>query len=443
MHNQRSIKVTITLLPVFYMLACVWPVFAIVPSPIISIGRPTYSNANNASNATDGSYTTDIREYPSSDDPFYIAIDLGATTSSRVLLKWNDRDGWSYWVNSYSPSDYTVDLSANSTNGADGDWTTVVTVTGNRVKARSHSFDLNGNTWVRMTMTAGPGSISTRITQVDIYDISDGCEDYWVFLGNSITCHTFNQNEFDEFDVFWDIITEARPRYTPCGVAASQGGFTSTDIRNNLNEIVRANPDAKYYGIMIGTNDGNLSTFEANVQAIIDTLKSIGAVPVLARTFATASGGKLEYAEKCDELTAKNNLVAGPDFYTIFSEHDDYFLDDLHPNTAGVAAIHRGWADAALAAGLYNGTVDTHRSPRLSEKTKQMSGSACVPRVNDRVETALYSLDGRLLFSCSEMARGGKKPDLGPKLTGSDLSKGVYVVKVTGGGIDIVGKYIR
>lgn len=431
MKIQKNTKITGRISSIALVIACTSSAFAIIPNPIISLGKPTYSNAANPSNATDGNGTTDCRSHPSDSTPFYIAINLGETTATRVLLMWDTHGGWSYWVTESSPADYTIALSSNSTNGADGDWTTVVTVTGNPVKARSHSFDLNGNTWVRMSMTAGYGTTTTRMGAIDLYDISDGCEDYWVFLGNSITCEVFNT--IDTGGAFMDLIAQARPAYTPCVLPASKGGFTSRDIRDNLGQIIEMNPDAKYYALCIGTNDGNLSDFEVNVQAIIDSIKDAGAVPVLARTFATRSGKKLEYAEKCDELTAANDLIPGPDFFTIFNDHTpEYFKDELHPSAAGVTAFHQAWADAVIAAGLY-GRQTALIEPEISRHTAnllQEKGPGFTARNDDDIVLKAFNLNGRLVYSHTKSAGFGQRINLNSMIESSGLSPGTYLVFV-------------
>ena len=442
MRSRKNSKTTGRIVSVAFILTCTLSSLAIIPNPNVSIGRPTYSNVKNPSDATDGKSKTICMSHSSDSVPFYIAINLGEITATRVLLKW-DASGWSYWVTGAVPADYTIDLSDNSTDGVDGDWTTVVTVADNPVKSRSHSFDLDGNTWVRMSITADYGTTTTRIAAVDIYDISDGCEDYWVFLGNSITCEVFNT--IDTGKAFMDLIAKVRPEYTPCGIPASKGGFTSQDIRDNLGQIMKMNPDAKYYALSIGTNDGNLDKFEANIQAIIDTIKNAGAVPVLARTCATRGGKKLEYAEKCDELTTANDLVPGPDLFTLFNEHSpDYFRDELHPSPAGVTAFHQAWADAAVAAGLYSGQTALVTPEITGHNTilLQNRGLDFTAQTDDNIVLNVFNLNGRLVYSHTKKVAAGQKVSFDFMPESGVLSSGAYLLRVNGAGSEFTSRIV-
>ncbi len=146
------------------------------PDPLISRAGHVYPAT--AGNLIEGNYhvanwnvgTT----FPSS-----AAIKLTAGPT-RLLLSWDDGGTYNYEDPTSTtvygfPGAYTIETSANSTTGTDGDWTNVVTVTGNQVRTRAHSFDFTGMTWVRMTVTAAPPNESSngvQLGQIDIHDIS-------------------------------------------------------------------------------------------------------------------------------------------------------------------------------------------------------------------------------------------------------------------------------
>src|SRR5436190_131602 len=80
------------------------------------------------------------------------------------------------------PADYLFQVSANSTNGMDGDWTAAVspgttnpiTVSANPFRTRAHALDFTGKTWIKMVITAAPANESAngvQIGEIDVHDI--------------------------------------------------------------------------------------------------------------------------------------------------------------------------------------------------------------------------------------------------------------------------------
>lgn len=172
MNNQKFFKNAFYSASVILIAAFVFHSFSIVPNPLISRNKATYTNGSGStSSATDGNYTSYI-----GGSSFYVAINLGNTGATRVLFKWEDQYSWNYFRTDCSPGNYTIQISNNSTNGVDGNWTTVATVTNNSVTARSHVFDFDGYSWVKMNITSpASGSSTARIAQIDVHDISNGC----------------------------------------------------------------------------------------------------------------------------------------------------------------------------------------------------------------------------------------------------------------------------
>ena len=82
----------------------------------------------------------------------------------------------------------------DSTNGKNGTWTTVVTVTGNLVMNRAHSFDFTGQRWARLVLT-GPTpktyEYGIQLDEILLHDVSNGTDDSWIFVGDSITAEIF------------------------------------------------------------------------------------------------------------------------------------------------------------------------------------------------------------------------------------------------------------
>jgi hypothetical protein len=159
------------------------------------------SGVTDAEGLVDGGYHNSM--HPSfgavtPEAPAWVAIDVGVGPE-RLLLAWTD-PGWSDYRTTFggAPGDYTIETSADSTDGEDGTWVTVAAVTGNEVKSRSHAFDFAGQRWVRLTVTA-PGANDTDDPEAadevelrrDRHPRHHGQrlyrpQDTWLFMGDSI-----------------------------------------------------------------------------------------------------------------------------------------------------------------------------------------------------------------------------------------------------------------
>ena len=339
----------------------------IIPNPLISRDKPTYTNGTNGStrNVTDGDYNTYVSmaaSEVSSSNPLYIAINIGDNTASRVLLKWEDQYSWNYWrADGGAPGDYTIEVSSNSTDGTDGDWNTVATVTGNLYPLRSHSFNFSGYTWVRMSITSiASTSVALRIAQIDVHDVTEGLDDHWMLLGDSFTAHAVDRAQVDT--IYSDLIAKFRPNYFPCVIGAGHGGFTSQDVLDRIDAVLEDNPDVKFYAICLGINDAaamDTAQFHSNMRQIVEKIIDAGGIPVLSRTpygWGISHDDHDDYATVCDNLTAEYNLITGPDFYNFYKDNAATHMlsDGLHPSEAGERAFHDLWAEAMIAAGLYD-----------------------------------------------------------------------------------------
>jgi acyl-CoA thioesterase I len=351
---------------------------AITPNPLLSRGKTVYSNVDqtHAYRLTDGSYgyvNWANNEYfwnggtaitPA--NPSWFAINIG-TGYSKLLLKWDDwaSDGGMGYMNISmgAPGDYQLQVSSNSTNGADGTWSTVVTVTGNIYVTREHSFNFTGKSWVRMYITAanlGSWAIGAIIDEVDIFDVSNGSNDSWAFIGDSITQGSYCQAAGSggvRRPSFQDNITSSFPANTPITIDCGIGGSASGGWVGYLDTILPLNPDIKYWCIGLGTNDGEVtSTYKGYMQAIVDKIKAAGRVPIIARIlpgqFDCWSGFNALMNDHnlygVIPLTQENSLIPGPDQWTFFSNHTEaaYWANCIHPNELGGIFQNRLWSDA-------------------------------------------------------------------------------------------------
>lgn len=346
---------------------------AITPNPILSRGKSVYTSSGMASYLTNDKFnTTTWNVYNNS----WIAIKVDPGPA-KVLFNWNNP---AYpWSNLLSPAkcpnsilfpvNYNILTSSNSTNGSDGDWVIADSIRGNIVSARCHIIDFTGASWVKMSIINGGG----QLDQVEVFDVSKGTEDTWLFAGTSITANTFKATPPSQN--YADLVNLYHTKYNPVLVRAGIGCITSTDFVNNLSEYLRMANNVHFWAIEMGTNDAwggstyTLPTFVNNMQIVIDSCKAIGIQPVIARIIATDSslaGWEVNpaFLAAVDSLTRVNNLIAGPDIYSWFRAHPgDYKSDGVHPNATGAADIQKLWAQKMDS--LYGGCQVTKIAPYI------------------------------------------------------------------------------
>jgi lysophospholipase L1-like esterase len=339
------------------------------PNPIISqrnMRYPVSAAAVNDNNYHNGGWTTKLTDLPAA-----AAIMIGAGPT-RLLVQWDDGGTYNYkdtvGTTVYGfPMGYTIDVSGDTTTGADGTWTSVVTVTDNAVRTRGHVIDFTGKTWVRMTITAAPPTESSngvQIGEIDVHDISNSPElpdDTWFFMGDSITAFAYDRAAAHQ-PSFASLIHTALPAYFPAMIDGGIGGELSTGGLARLTEALTLNSAYRFFVLGYGTNDAahNSTTYRSNMQAMIDMVKAAGKIPIIPR-IPYASNPLYSTIDQLnlivDDLVASNNLIPGPDFYAFFMANQDDFTcppcgnrttDGLHPDDTGLQAMNQLWATAAM-----------------------------------------------------------------------------------------------
>lgn len=326
------------------------------PNPKISGQEPIFSSTGSAAYLVDNKFNA---ESWSVSNNSWIAVRL-KSGSSKIFFSWNNP---AYpWSNELSPArcpnniefpvDYDLLISSNSTNGEDGDWEIAKSIRGSIVSARGHAIDFKGASWAKMHILKGGGSID----EIQVFDISTSADDVWFFVGTSITANTFKGTPPEKN--YADLITEKHPGYNPAIIRGGIGCISSTDLVNNLPKYLKMAGNTNFWAIEMGTNDAwggtndGVATFKSNLQLVVDSCKSHGITPVIARVLATNDSLAKwqvhpDYLKAIDELTKQNNLMAGPDLFSWFSNHpEDLTNDGVHPNASGAANIQRLWAEA-------------------------------------------------------------------------------------------------
>jgi lysophospholipase L1-like esterase len=360
------------------LIASYHPIARATPSPsvgngpLISRGKPAVCSSNALGGGSAASlvaahygnypaWRTDLARLPS-----WCAVHVGVGTS-QVLFLWSS-DYYRYiYVNdaSLAPRDYTISVSADSTNGSDGTWHVVASVTGNHTYTREQLVPFAGQAWLKMTVTAGQPHATQpllQIDQLDIYDASTAVSlnDTFFFSGDSITAAAYDRGDNHQ-PSFADLVHTAQPLCFPAPIDGGLGGWTLHDALGQLDSWLALNPDLHYWLVEWGTNDAfgmvAPATYRADLQAFVSKVLAAGHVPILAHLpYIRASGGPGSPLDQevralnqvIDAVTDANQLIPGPDLNALTASHTDtfYVSDGIHPSAAGAIAMNRAWFDA-------------------------------------------------------------------------------------------------
>jgi acyl-CoA thioesterase I len=370
-----------------------WVGVLLKTTPLVSVGRPVTTNSTEQANKdllVDGKYHvgSGLLLTPGTDAPAWAAIDVGPGYT-KLLLGWQDVGFTDYGPSSYrdtdyknatSPVGYLIKTSADSTDGDNGTWVTVVTVMDNPVRARTHVLPFAGMRWVRFEVTAAGrnaagGTRDVRLDEIELHDysaIGDGdLTDGWFIMGDSITKMTFDRNRGpNELD---QIISAGRPAYAPALVEAGIGGETLKQALGHLQDSqwLTYAEGLTFVTLAYGTNDSwggatPASTgFESTMRSIIKLLTDAKRVPILPRIPWNTVGANVDqFNAVIDRLQQEFELPCGPDLYGLVASHSEYVQgtalvtascavtysgDGVHPQSpAAKDALHRAYADAIL-----------------------------------------------------------------------------------------------
>ena len=259
--------------------------------------------------------------------------------------------------------------------------------------ARGVTIDFTGKSWFRMVSTEESGPL----LEIEAFDVSNGGNDTWFFMGTSISQMGIKQQDDDQSKTMADWIHEKYPQYNPAMLRGGIGCINSTEVVAHLSEYLAYAGNVKFWAIEMGTNDAwgggdwNLETFRKNMQTIIDSAKAHNIVPILARIIATDSAKAQwqinpKFLEAIDSLTVQNKL------YTYFREHPELLASDgVHPNgeTGGGHMIHQLWAEALYPLyenGFDNGEEETKIIKKIISKGPQISVQGRTIKITGAVE---------------------------------------------------------
>jgi lysophospholipase L1-like esterase len=194
----------------------------------------------------------------------------------------------------------------------------------------------------------------------------------FVAVGDSITAGEYDDDPSDGtgFEpVLQSLLSSARG-YPIAIVNAGVGGVNSAYGAAHIADTLSANPQAKYYLVLYGSNDayipalvpsgagllpgqnGYAESYKHNIQQIISNIVAAGKLPYLAKVPYTTRSSQdipsiVEYNQAIDELVEANGIsVTPPDFYLHFFEHQEELIDELHPSGVGYRSMATLWRNA-------------------------------------------------------------------------------------------------
>ena len=324
------------------------------PAPVISRGARVAASAPGARVLVDGVFRADSwgGGKASPEHPAWVSLRLPSCLR-RVLLLWTSSHNHDYFEQFYgAPRDYRLELSADSTDGADGRWRTALEVKDNPARTRAHALDLDGARWVRLAVTRLPERVNEWglfLDEIEVHDLSDGGDDVWIFLGDSIDAGVFDRAPDHQPD-FARWVEAAWPRHQPVMIDAGLPRLRAWEASERVDEVLALNPDARVVAVTLGANDADLGKLRAALQAIVRKIRAAGKIPLLSRIpFQTKYGPDYVAAKNVvvDEVVREEGLLPGPDLYRYFKDHPERLHDGLHPDGPGAVAFQRAWAIAA------------------------------------------------------------------------------------------------
>jgi lysophospholipase L1-like esterase len=327
----------------------------LLPAPLVSLGKRVVTSTGDGAPLVDGVYRSGAKwsgGKASFERPAWAAIEIGRGPT-RLLLSWTSSGNHDYWDQFYgAPVDYRIEASPDSTDGRGGTWQTVVEVKENPAHARAHSFPFAGMRWVRLVVTRLPREVNPWglfLDEIDVHDLSEGGDDVWIFLGDSITAETADRAT-PRRPSFQDQIAARHPGYRPATINAGLCRFKTPEVLARLDQLLALNPDAHVWALLIGSNDGTPEMLRDALRPIVRRLRAAGKIPIVARVpYQTKYGADYVAAKDAalDEVVREEGLAPGPDLYAWFKAHPERLRDGLHPDDAGAIELNRLWAEAA------------------------------------------------------------------------------------------------
>ena len=379
---------------------CETPGLKMAPNLLISRHKPTASSVNAflASLVNNGIYRLNEGEggnaawttYANgSNQEGWVAIHVGdgmEQLPSRVLLNWHASGNPNYNnIQFGAPTEYSIEVSSNSTNGSDGSWTSMVDVSNNQVRTRTHLLEFaQGIAWVRMHIPLSGQTHLTwgaQLTEIDVYDATHLLEtegraflyDSWFFLGDSITAAAFNQTTAHG-SFANNVKAQTQEQFFPVVVNGGIAHDTTRLVLARLDSALAEHPNIRFWAIGLGTN--NIQTgsqqeqdnFYVEMLEIVRRIQQAGRIPVVANipfndvrqapedfhneTCTLARPATPAFNQVVERVIEETGALRGPDLYAYFEANCKQLgsaaepMDGLHPGAEGYTQMNALWAQA-------------------------------------------------------------------------------------------------
>ena len=337
----------------------------------LSEGRPVYASGGDPSKCNDGAYGVDYWGVGTGKDntwtaasPAWCAMDLGDTSAKEVMVVLSDESGTGNIEGHPGFRRYTIETSANSTDGENGSWNEQISVKKNVFGYRMHRLAFTAQRWVKVTVLAPATAVLDELDVWDVSDAPDDMPDSIIWVGDSITARCSDRHgTFGAKPSLQQFIHHATATRYPLQMGAGTVNISTSEMLNGnpsqIDTLLAVYPDIHIWGLALGTNDsaGHIQSdeFESNLTALIDKIEAAGHLAVPARIPCPASHIHSRVIARLnaviDHITEKRNLVPGPDLYNLFNTHAGiyYDRDSIHPNSVGCTAWQLAWANILLA----------------------------------------------------------------------------------------------
>lgn len=162
----------------------------------LSIGKNLYVDGALNSNWKPDVYTDGHLDFNQVASAKELALNVGEGPS-RIFITWETRGDEAWVGDEYvhaascqhfptegsSLQNFKILTSGNSTDGVDGDWEVVAQVGESGAMSRGIAVDFAGKSWFKIVADEAVKNLE----EIGAYDLSDGGNDTWFFMGTSIS----------------------------------------------------------------------------------------------------------------------------------------------------------------------------------------------------------------------------------------------------------------
>lgn len=330
------------------------------PMPRLQLNATAYSNLGTTGTAKDGRYRQTYRWNCTEND--WLALDLGTDSNRTTLAVALSAEDQGFGdIEGAGLANFVIAVSSNSTNGSDGDWTAVHTVSSHPYRFWSGSVNITGYRWIRFTAGAG----ISYIDEFEVWNATNGF-DCILIAGDSITAGGTKRGDQTGVGVQPSVQTWIDRYHGQYPLQAGFGivGQAAANLDGRIDAWMAACTNCSIVCVAIGTNDtqqglAHLSAFLTSLTSILDKIVAAGKTPLVARipwTSSTSYGGGSDvenctikqYNDAIDDLIVSRGMLPGPDMYwNSYNERAIWYgADVVHPLVAGYRRWNELWAQA-------------------------------------------------------------------------------------------------